>query len=162
MHVVGSFARGAFECGDLDLVARSTSSLANGHPTERVQPLISRRAPRVQIHIGTPDANSSRAKFPEAVLLWCTKDRDWRARVGGGLAPTLRLPLRRASVGRPRRARLATKRRIVSLLPGIPDTSASRTSERRKRRLSPRLLSRAGDSSVFYEGAVGFAVRLAA
>lgn len=81
VHVVGSFARGAPECGDLDLVVAVDIVSGRKAPDRTIGHLISRRSPRVQVHIGAPKQNSSGVMFPEAVFLWSKNDRDWRSRL---------------------------------------------------------------------------------
>jgi predicted nucleotidyltransferase len=81
VYVVGSFARGAPLCGDLDLLVTIESTARMTPPSATVARLIARRAPRVQVHVGTPPDNSSLAKFDEAVLLWRSDSRDWKPRL---------------------------------------------------------------------------------
>lgn len=76
VYVVGSWARGAPECGDLDLVVTLQGS--RDVPSSALRRVIGRGARYVQFHIGTPEENSSHAPFPEARLLWSPERADWR------------------------------------------------------------------------------------
>jgi len=81
LWAVGSWARGALECGDLDLVLDVTS--LEGHlPFERsIRGAVSGGARYVRIYIGTPEKNSSGATFDEAVLIWSPTARDWKSNI---------------------------------------------------------------------------------
>ena len=75
LWVVGSYARGALTCGDLDLV------MELAHPSFRprqVNRLLLKNPQRVSLYLGTPDENTSDAHFAEAVLVW-EAGMDWRA-----------------------------------------------------------------------------------
>ncbi|WP_156970888.1 hypothetical protein [Andreprevotia chitinilytica] len=110
--VVGSYARGALTCGDLDLVVDATAVL-NGSPTQ-LPPTsaISRvlfKSPRdVRISIGTPHQNTSGVPFPDAHLIWqAAPIKDWHSAIdairpdpnAGRLSrPTDLIPLRREQI----------------------------------------------------------------
>jgi hypothetical protein len=78
LWAVGSWARGAMECGDLDLVLEV--STIEGHlPFEsNIRRVVIGNARYVRPYIGTPQKNSSGAIFDEAVLIWSSTSRDWR------------------------------------------------------------------------------------
>lgn len=73
--VVGSFARGAISCGDLDLVVEIDVISGRKHPpsTKVVKSSIG-TFPDLSVFLGSPDSNSSQITFPEAVLLWSKED----------------------------------------------------------------------------------------
>jgi len=81
LWAVGSYARGALQCGDLDLVLDAVS-LKGGLPYPRD---IARKffgaTPRVAFYTGTPDQNSSGVAFPEAKLIWSPGQPDWRSAI---------------------------------------------------------------------------------
>lgn len=66
--VVGSYARGALQCGDLDLVVR----LANPScaPSASVNSALLGKLPDVRTYLGSPDKNESGVEFPEARKVW--------------------------------------------------------------------------------------------
>ncbi len=71
LWVVGSFARGAIECGDLDLVLEI--KIVSGRQTPPVRSIPRAtfgQFPRVSLFIGTPQQNSAHVNFNDAVLLW--------------------------------------------------------------------------------------------
>jgi hypothetical protein len=81
LWVVGSFARGAPTCGDLDLVVGMKSD--KGLPrTSAVIAAAFGRLQDVRCYQGTPEENSSGVEFSEAVHIW-SHGRDWRAAIGG-------------------------------------------------------------------------------
>jgi hypothetical protein len=102
LWVAGSYARGAAECGDLDLIMEA---VINGtHPSTRtIAKGLYGSAQDTTLYIGTPDRNSSNVTFPEARLLWSTESPDWNANLaaialdpeaGRFARPTDALPLR--------------------------------------------------------------------
>ncbi len=77
LWAVGSWARGALDCGDLDLVM-DFSTAEGREPSERsIDGVILRRAADVRMYSGTPEKNSSGAAFPEAVLIWSESSPQW-------------------------------------------------------------------------------------
>jgi hypothetical protein len=73
--VVGSFARGAISCGDLDLVVEiNVLSGRKDPPTAKVTKVSIGSFPDLSVFLGSPESNSSRINFPEAVLLWTKED----------------------------------------------------------------------------------------
>ena len=73
--VVGSYARGASACGDLDLVVHATGESAT---SAAVNSKLLGKLPDVRIYLGNPDHNSSGIVFSEAVKVW-ESGMDWRA-----------------------------------------------------------------------------------
>jgi hypothetical protein len=79
LWVVGSYARGATTCGDIDLVMEMDS------PYYRVKELnrVFLKSPkRVSLYVGTPEDNTSGVEFPEAHLVW-EAGKDWHELVDG-------------------------------------------------------------------------------
>lgn len=75
--VVGSYARGAATCGDLDIVV----SLDNQSiPTSRVNRALLGALPDVRCYCGDPKENSSGVEFSEAKLIWQAGE-DWESRI---------------------------------------------------------------------------------
>lgn len=76
--VAGSYARGAPECGDLDLIL--DTAITGTHPSERTIAMgLYGSAPDTSLYIGTPERNSSNVAFPEARLVWSRESPDWSA-----------------------------------------------------------------------------------
>ncbi|QOX80857.1 hypothetical protein FY034_17690 (plasmid) [Trichlorobacter lovleyi] len=84
LWVVGSFARGAEYCGDLDLVLCAeeeyTSFRASGLTVSKA---LVGAPPYVRTYVGTPEENSSYASFDDAVLLWSKEQPDWEKALAG-------------------------------------------------------------------------------
>ncbi|MDC7818289.1 hypothetical protein [Pseudomonas sp. BLCC-B112] len=77
---VGSYARGAMKCGDLDLVIglRSEGAL----PSTRVWARAFFGSPSlVRYYPGNPDENASGVAFPEEVLIWSGPGCDWKTAI---------------------------------------------------------------------------------
>ena len=80
LWVVGSYARGAFECGDLDLVLEVQS--VGSKPPERTLMKALTGAPTfVRCYAGTPAENSSGIEFPNPRLIWTEPGCDWKAAI---------------------------------------------------------------------------------
>lgn len=78
LWAVGSYARGALECGDLDIVVDAVG-LNRGLPyLKNVARSFFGTTPRVAFYGGTPESNSSGVAFPEAKLIWAPSQSDWR------------------------------------------------------------------------------------
>jgi hypothetical protein len=81
LWVVGSYARGALECGDLDLVLDAVG-LDRGLPRiKKVARSFFGATPRVAFYGGTPEDNSSGVVFPEAKLIWSSEQPNWRSAI---------------------------------------------------------------------------------
>ncbi|RII76597.1 hypothetical protein [Pseudomonas monteilii] len=87
--VVGSYARGALMCGDLDVVVRYTK-VSGAKPNPKVYPRAFFGSPRgVSFFDGDPHENSSNVAFTDAVLIWSEADGKeglWSSRING-IAP---------------------------------------------------------------------------
>ncbi|NJD92454.1 MAG: hypothetical protein FIA91_13265 [Geobacter sp.] len=81
LWVAGSYARGALQCGDLDLVADIVTEEGGLPGKSTISRNVIGRFPDVRLYIGTPDENSSRVTFPEALLIWSPKTPDWQAAI---------------------------------------------------------------------------------
>ena len=77
LWVVGSYARGALDCGDLDLVLQITYVEGYPSPLPRFVSKALGRSAGVRFYEGTPEKNSSHVAFPEAVHIW-SKGKNWR------------------------------------------------------------------------------------
>lgn len=78
LWVAGSYARGATECGDLDLILEAT--IDGVHPPSRtIAKGLYGSAQDTSLYIGTPERNSSNVDFPEARLVWSEERPDWKA-----------------------------------------------------------------------------------
>ncbi len=79
--VVGSYARGALHCGDLDLVADIVAEEGALPLTSRISRHVIGRSPDVRLYVGTPGKNTSGVAFPEAKLVWSPDAPDWNAAI---------------------------------------------------------------------------------
>jgi hypothetical protein len=77
LWVVGSYARGAATCGDLDLVLKVTHLEGNAASAAQFISKALPRSPGVRCYGGDPDENTSGVHFSEAVHIW-SKGVDWR------------------------------------------------------------------------------------
>jgi hypothetical protein len=75
LWVVGSYARGAWTCGDLDLVMELDHRC---YADRKLNRQLLKSPARVSLYTGTPEDNSSQASFGEAVLVW-EPGYNWRA-----------------------------------------------------------------------------------
>lgn len=80
LWVVGSYARGALTCADLDVVVSFTYSGAKPNPRV-IQRKFFGALPLLRVYEGTPEENRSGVPFPDAVLIWSNKDTDWQSRI---------------------------------------------------------------------------------
>jgi hypothetical protein len=102
LWVVGSYARGAPSCGDLDLVMKLTRVEGVHADISRFVSAALPRVPGVRHYAGDPQENSSGVAFPEAVHIW-SAGSNWRSAIesividpsaGRFSRPTDELPLR--------------------------------------------------------------------
>ena len=70
LWVVGSYARGAPLCGDLDLVLKLVCVEGERAPLKKFVSKAVSRLPGVRWYSGDPEENSSGVSFPEAVHIW--------------------------------------------------------------------------------------------
>jgi hypothetical protein len=88
LWAVGSYARGALDCCDLDLVADIL--ILKGQPPPppdyEVAKAIIHRAKGISVHIGTPQVNSSGVTFDESKLIWQGPGCRWRGAVDAIMA----------------------------------------------------------------------------
>lgn len=82
LWVVGSYARGAATCGDLDLVFQVQTTKGMVPNDAVLKKLFLGILPRVRMYRGTPDNNGSGAKFQEAILVW-QPGMDWKSAIAG-------------------------------------------------------------------------------
>lgn len=80
LWVVGSYARGALTCADLDVVVNFTSKGAAPRPRV-IQRKFFGSLPLLRVYEGTPEKNRSGVPFPDAVLIWTNEDKDWQSRI---------------------------------------------------------------------------------
>lgn len=84
--VAGSYARGAVECGDLDVIvdARMISKVVLRDEQPKLPSLLSAivgRAHDVQLIVGTPEKNDSGIAHSNAILVWSPALPDYRAAI---------------------------------------------------------------------------------
>lgn len=81
LWVVGSYARGALMCGDLDLVLEY--QLVEGpHPApRRITKTFFGALPYVSYYFGKPDSSTSGVVFLTAILIWNKPGCDWKAAI---------------------------------------------------------------------------------
>jgi hypothetical protein len=78
---VGSYARGALKCGDLDIVLE-IEVLQGGRPwPHEVARAFFGTLPYVRYYDGIPATNTSGVAFPEAVPIWTKPQCDWQAAI---------------------------------------------------------------------------------
>jgi hypothetical protein len=81
LWAVGSYARGALMCGDLDLVLEYR--LVEGpHPAPRkITKTFFGALPYVSYYFGKPESSTSGVVFPDALAVWTEPGCDWRAAI---------------------------------------------------------------------------------
>ncbi|MBD9616787.1 hypothetical protein [Pseudomonas sp. PDM07] len=81
LWVVGSYARGAMICGDLDLVLEYRV-VEGQHPSPRTMTRTFFGTPQyVSYYFGTPESSTSGVVFTSAVQIWTGPGCDWRAAI---------------------------------------------------------------------------------
>lgn len=78
LWVVGSYARGSMDCGDLDLVMEITTVGAGAPMPSKVSNLMLGSYQNVRCYNGTPQNNNSGVEFPDSVLVWSGGGCDWK------------------------------------------------------------------------------------
>ena len=103
LWVFGSYARGAPDCGDLDIVLEFTTEKGPTPSASHVSKSLLNSPPDVRINAGTPTKNSSGAEFADAILIWNGQGSQWQQAIseipenstaGRFLRPTDRIPFR--------------------------------------------------------------------
>ncbi|MFU2327767.1 hypothetical protein [Pseudomonas sp. NFX98] len=81
LWVVGSYARGALTCGDLDLVLEYR--LVEGpHPApRRITKTFFGALPYVSYYFGKPESSTSGVVFPDVTPIWTEPGCDWRTAI---------------------------------------------------------------------------------
>lgn len=81
LWVVGSYARGALMCGDIDLVLEYRL-VAGPHPTpRRITKTFFGALPYVSYYFGKPESSTSGVAFPDAIAIWTEPGCDWKAAI---------------------------------------------------------------------------------
>lgn len=109
LWVVGSFAHGARECGDLDLVVET--ELVGGSPndTRNITICVRNGETHVDVLVGTPEANHTGMEFQGAILIWTSDDRDWQTKVSA-------IPVQDGDIRLPRKTdRLPISHKLLGL-----------------------------------------------
>lgn len=81
LWVVGSYARGALECGDLDMVIQYTHRDGWEPPPRQVSKTFFGVLPLVRYYKGTPGQNASGVEFADPVMIWSGPKCDWQAAI---------------------------------------------------------------------------------
>lgn len=76
--VVGSYARGAPLCGDLDVILK-VSGLKGEPPVSAVTRVFFGSLPYVRYYLGDPTKNQSGVEFPDALQIWSGPGCNWQA-----------------------------------------------------------------------------------
>lgn len=81
LWVVGSYARGAMTCGDMDLVLEY--KLVEGHhPPHRTLTKTFFGSPQyVRYYFGTPESSTAGVEFSNAIQIWTGPGCDWKASI---------------------------------------------------------------------------------
>lgn len=74
--VAGSYARGAFNCGDLDVVFQAEETRNMPSQSAITRSFFGTLA-YVRYYIGDPQKNASGIEFPDAVQIWSCPGCDW-------------------------------------------------------------------------------------
>lgn len=80
LWVVGSYARGALTCADLDVVVNFDTAGSAPSPGA-IQRQFFGSLPLLRVYDGTPEKNRSGVPFPDAVLIWTKTDTAWQSRI---------------------------------------------------------------------------------
>lgn len=77
LWVAGSYARGAPDCGDLDLILQAEPP-GNLPPQPTLTKAFFGTLPYVSYYLGNPSNNQSGIEFPDAIQIWDGPARGWR------------------------------------------------------------------------------------
>jgi hypothetical protein len=80
LWVVGSYARGALDCGDLDVVLQ-VGPERDLPPQRTITKAFFGSLPYVRYYLGDPTTNTSGIEFPDAVLVWSGPQCDWASAI---------------------------------------------------------------------------------
>lgn len=81
LWAVGSYARGAMTCGDLDLVLEYRL-VVGPHPAPRkITKTFFGALPYVSYYFGKPESSTSGVVFPDAIAIWTEPGCDWRTAI---------------------------------------------------------------------------------
>lgn len=81
LWAVGSYARGALMCGDLDLVLEY-QRVEGTHPAPRTMTTTFFGVlPYVSYYFGKPESSTSGVVFPDTIPIWAEPSCDWRAAI---------------------------------------------------------------------------------
>jgi hypothetical protein len=78
LWVVGSYARGALMCGDLDLVLEYQLVEGPQPAPRRITKTFFGAIPYVSYYFGKPESSTSGVVFPDAIPIWTEPGCDWR------------------------------------------------------------------------------------
>lgn len=81
LWVVGSYARGAMTCGDLDLVLEYKLIEGNHPAPSTITKTFFGAHQYVRYYFGTPDSSTSGVVFPDAVLVWTKPGCGWKSAI---------------------------------------------------------------------------------
>ena len=81
LWVFGSYARGATECGDLDVLIELDYQAGPCPPAEVVANVLFGEVGRLSLFLGTPEQNKAGFDITDAVLIWSGKGSDWRGAI---------------------------------------------------------------------------------
>lgn len=80
LWVVGSYARGALDCGDLDVVIQPAEGNKLPDKSALTRTFFG-TLPYVRYYTGDPAKNSSGVEFPDAVQIWSGPGCDWKSAI---------------------------------------------------------------------------------
>ena len=81
LWVFGSWARGALNCGDLDLMDDVEVTEGRLPMTSTLRRALLKGARDVRLYVGKPEENSSGVPVEDAVLIWSVTDRNWKKNI---------------------------------------------------------------------------------
>ncbi|MGL6246237.1 hypothetical protein [Pseudomonas sp.] len=81
LWAVGSYARGALMCGDIDLVLQYRLVVGPHPAPRRITKTFFGALPYVSYYFGNPESSTSGVVFPDAVPIWTEPGCDWRVAI---------------------------------------------------------------------------------